>query len=101
MQVLDHQRASWFLFEEAGVLLLDVNCSHSAAGYSVLIPLSGEEEAEYALKGRDYLSQLARDVQDRGPYSHLQQRNVSAAYSCEAMNSALEEWLAAHPETSG
>lgn len=98
MRVVDHQCASWYLFEEAGVLLLDVNCDHSAVGYCVLIPLSGEEEAEYALKGREYLNELARNVHMGGPGSYHQRRDVSATYSSEAMLAAIEVWRTAHPQ---
>jgi len=98
MKVLDNQDAWWTLFEEAGVLLLDVNCSHSAAGYCVVIPLNAEEQAEYALKGRDYLTKLARNVHMGGPGSYHQRRDVSSAYSSEAMLAACEVWWAAHPE---
>jgi hypothetical protein len=74
--------------------LLDVNCNHGAAGYSVMIQLSAEEESEYFQKGHAYLNWLAQAVQDSGPGRGHQLRDVSASYSKESL-AALNEWRAA------
>jgi hypothetical protein len=96
MQVVDHEPHAWLLFKTADVLLLDVNCSHGAVGYDVMIELSVAEEAEYLQKGHAYLNGLAHAVQDSGPGSGHQLRDVSAVHS-EASTAAWMEWRAAQP----
>jgi hypothetical protein len=91
MQVVDNEPHQWFLFKEGNSLLLDVNCNHGAVGYSVMIQLSVEEESEYSQKGRAYLNWLAQSVQDSGPGSGCQLRDVSAIYSRESM-AAVNAW---------
>lgn len=43
MQVIDHEPHTWFLLQDADGYLLDVNCSRSTTGFSVLLRLNGEE----------------------------------------------------------
>src|SRR5688500_12658728 len=94
VQVVDHGPQAWLLFKDGDELLLDVNCSHSAAGYSVLIHLEADEAAAYAQEGRTYLDRLAQRVQDSGPGSGLQSRDVSARFSNKCTE-AFEKWRAA------
>ncbi len=91
MQVVDHEPHAWFLFKEGDALLLDVNCNHGPVGYGVMIQLDAEEEAEYANKGHAYLDWLAQAVQDAGPGSSYQLRDISAAYS-RASIEAVNAW---------
>ena len=72
-------------------LFLDVNCTHSAAGYSILIRLSAEEAAKYAQDGRTYLGHLAEQVQNAGPGQGDQLRDVTVRYA-EETRKALEDW---------
>jgi hypothetical protein len=90
MEVIDEGPQAWLLFKREDELFLDVNCSHSAAGYSVLIRLKPEEEAAYAREGRAFLDRLAQDVQYSGPFSTLQNRNLYTL-SFETKK-AFEEW---------
>jgi hypothetical protein len=94
MHVVDHEPQAWFLFKEEDALLLDVNCSHGPAGYSVMLQLSAEEEAEYSKKGRAYLSWLAQAVQDTGPGRGYQLRDVTATYAKEAIAKAVKQYRA-------
>lgn len=94
MHVIDNEPHSWFLFKEADALLLDVNCNHGPAGYSVMIQLNAEEESEYSRKGHAFLNWLAQVVQDSGPGHGYQLRNLSATYAKESI-AALNEWRAA------
>src|SRR5688572_23456268 len=97
MKVIDEGRAAWFLFERGDELLLDVNCSHSAVGYGVLLRLDEREVAEYGREGRAFVDRLARDVQDRGPGSSLQRRNIGSQYDEEAM-AAVTVWRLTNPQ---
>lgn len=74
--------------------MLDVNCNHGPAGYSIMIELSAAEESEYAQQGHAYLNRLAQAVQHAGPGGGLQLRDVSASYAKESM-AAVDEWRAA------
>ena len=94
VRVVDHEPYAWFLFKSEEDLLFDVNCNHSAVGYSVTIRLSAEEASEYAHEGHAYLNRLSRAVQNSGPGGSHQLRDVSATYSKEAMQ-AMREWRAA------
>lgn len=94
MQVVDHEPHAWFLFKEGNDLLLDVNCNHGPAGYSVMIQLSEEEEAEYSKKGHAYLNWLAQAVQDSGPGRGYQLRDVSTTYSKESIAKSVEQFEA-------
>ena len=89
MQVIDQEPHFWFFFKEGEALLLDVNCNHGAVGYSVMIRLDAEEEAEYFRKGHDYLNWLAQAIQDSGPGRGYQLRDITASCakeSSEAIN---------------
>ena len=97
MHVVDHEPHAWFLFREENALLLDVNCNHGAAGYCVIIQLNEEEEIQYFLRGHAYLDWLAQAVQDSGPGSRLQLRNLSA-YS-EKSSAAVNEWRGAQKKS--
>lgn len=67
MTVVDHQPAGWFLVRHGTRLLLDVNCSHSAASFPFLMALNEEEAAAYAAQGHAFLSRLAGDIQYSAP----------------------------------
>lgn len=89
MHVIDAQPAAWFLFADGADLFLDVNCNHSAAGYSVLIRLTPEEVADYRAAGRSSVSRLAGRVQDSGPRGGYQKRDVSSTYQDASMEAVL------------
>jgi hypothetical protein len=91
MHVIDHEPHSWFLFKAEEALLLDVNCNHGAAGYSVMIQLTAEEAAEYSRGGHVFLNGLAQAVQDAGPGSAYQSRDLSASLAKESL-AAVNEW---------
>ena len=94
MRVVDYDPHDWFLFECEDGLLLDVNCDHSAVGYSVLIPLNGDETAQFAALGKAYLNDLAQAIHYAGPGSSLQSRSVLKEYG-ERCREAVKEWRAA------
>jgi hypothetical protein len=65
MRVVAHRPSSWFLVEDGTRLLLDVNCSHSAFGFSRLIELSVSERKSYEERGGAFLDELAERVNYR------------------------------------
>jgi len=71
MKVIDEERSSWFLFEEDGKLLFDVNCSHSFVGYNFMMFLNEEEVSLYKEKGREYLNELANAIDYSSPISKI------------------------------
>ena len=90
MHVVDEGPQAWLLFRRKDELFLDVNCSHSAAGYCILIRLKPEEEEAYAREGRAFLDRLAQEVQDRRPFSSQQNRDLyRLSYETKQ---AFEEW---------
>jgi hypothetical protein len=93
MLIADHAPHAWILFQTETELLLDVNCNHSAAGYSILIRLNDQETADYNREGHSYLDRLARSVQDAGPGSVLQGRDVTNHYAKQCAE-AFAKWRA-------
>ncbi|MBD8874642.1 hypothetical protein [Rhodanobacter sp. DHB23] len=67
MKVVDHEPHWWYLFEEAGNLFLDVNCSHGFLGYSYLIQLDMDESSRYREQGHGFVDQLAQAIQYTAP----------------------------------
>ncbi len=91
MQVMDHEPQAWYLLKFEHQLLLDVNCNHGPVGYSVLIRLNPDEQADYSLHGHHYLNQLAEQVQNTGPGQTYQLRDVSTKYA-QATLEAIKQW---------
>jgi hypothetical protein len=60
--------AGWFLVEDVDDVedgkrhYLDVNCNRSAVGFSILVQLTDEEEAELHGLGRTFVSYLAAKI---------------------------------------
>jgi hypothetical protein len=94
MHVIGHEPHAWFLFQAEEALLLDVNCNHGAAGYSVMIRLNAEEASEYSSGGHAFLNGLAQAVQDAAPGNGYQSRDLSASFAKESL-AAVNEWRTA------
>ena len=88
VKVADHEPMSWFLFELEGKLYLDVNCSHSVFGFSVLFELNDAEAAAYATEGRAYLQHLAGRVQDH-TFTEFMPRNLAQEWHDRATAAVL------------
>ncbi len=91
MKVIDEERSSWFLFEEEGELLFDVNCSHSFVSYDFMMFLNAEEVTAYKAKGREYLNELANAINYSSPISktstsEYKKRYVYEQYSEHSLN---------------
>lgn len=65
MQVIDHEPQTWFLLQDADGYLLDVDCSRSTTGFSVLLRLNAEETAAIDADRRAASSAMAERVRDR------------------------------------
>lgn len=91
MIVLAHEPHAWFLLENEGKLLLDVNCSHSAFSYSMLIELLPPEVAKYRTHGVASINSIASEVQFSGLSKEMQARNLTNELGEQVM-SAIEAW---------
>lgn len=101
MRVLDHEPHFWFLLRGDDGLLLDVNCSHGAFGYSVLLSLNEDETRAYEAGGHGYLSELAGAIQFsapdvRGSTSAYNGRNIHRLHG-DAVTAAVLAWRGASP----
>jgi hypothetical protein len=90
MQVIAHAPAAWFLLKDetasGAAYYLDVNCSQSAAGFSLLIALDAAEYAEYHALGRVYIEYLAARVNyHAGQYAARDVRGPLARAANEAI----------------
>lgn len=69
MRYVDHEPASWFLVEQLGDLYLDSRYTIGSMGEdSSLICLDESERRQYREGGHDYLSGLARRIDDSRPH---------------------------------
>ena len=98
MKVIGHEPHGWFLLEERGALILDVNCSHSSFAYDFTIEMNADEVAQYRSYGRIYVTLLAQRIQDSVPIlkesmSAYKERGVMALYSDRIM-AAVRAWSA-------
>ena len=96
MKILDHEPHFWYLADSEGHLFLDANCNHSFIGYSWMIQLSPEEASLFKSRGRDYLSELAQEIQDSAPIvagttSRFKGRDVTKTMN-DKLLAAIEAW---------
>ena len=63
MRVIDFEAQFWFFLTNEDNFFIDVNCSNSFVGFGRLIKLNELEISHYKLNGKNYLNQLANDIQ--------------------------------------
>lgn len=69
MRYLDHRPGAWFLVGQNGELYLQARyVVNSMVDASALIRLDEAERAAYRIDGHDYISELARRINDDGPH---------------------------------
>ena len=95
MKVIDHEPNFWFLLEDAGLLFLDANCSHSAFGYSYSIQLNQEETEHYQRQGREYISSLAEDIQNGAPILEISKSKFKTRKIPMELEATLDSAIAA------
>jgi hypothetical protein len=100
MDVVDHSPHFWFLLREGDELFLDMNCSHGAYGFSVLLMLSEHERGEFEKSGRAALDELATAVQDSAPMardstSPYRDRDLTRLRANE-VSEAVRRWRSAN-----
>ncbi|MCC4596047.1 hypothetical protein NRY95_15915 [Xanthomonas campestris pv. phormiicola] len=88
-RVLDHAAHAWFLLQAGADYFLDVNCSASAFGYSLLIRLDADEGAQLQHGGHAACDALATRIRDTATPQH--RRDVSREYG-EAVSRAIARW---------
>ena len=98
IEVVDLEHYTWILLRNSEELLLDVNCNHSAFGYSFLMKLNSSERADYENKGREFLTELAGRIQYsapgiRGSSSPYTSRDLTSEFGA-AISKAVAEWRA-------
>ncbi len=96
IEVVDSEDQMWILFRDSDRFLFDANCNHSAFGYSVLIELTPQEAEAYQERGRKYLNELCKTIQDSAPIireskSPFKGRNLSTELA-DATTKAFLKW---------
>ncbi|KGK59429.1 hypothetical protein NC00_02405 [Xanthomonas cannabis pv. phaseoli] len=91
MIVIDHAPADWFLLSEGDRYWLDINCSISATGFSILLLLNATERAAVLADTQAACATLAAQVQAR-PHDYVA-RNDSAADGKRVL-AAVQAWRA-------
>lgn len=97
MIVIDHVPADWFLLREDNRYWLDINCSMSATGFSLLLPLSATELADVLVDAHAACARLAAQVQAR-PHAYAV-RDCSALHGNHVL-AAVYAWRAAGSTTA-
>lgn len=97
MEVLDHERWSWFLLASDGDLLFDAVVSHGPFTSSLLIALDDDERAALEREGRPYLSRLAEEIQMSVPLradagSPYRPRDLTRTPLNDAVTRAVAAW---------
>ncbi len=98
IEVVDYKSYCWILFRNDGELLLDVNCSHSAFGYSFLMALNSGETEAFETGGREYITELGDRIQNsapmvRGSRSPYTSRDLTSEWG-KATSKAFTDWKA-------
>ncbi|VAW71476.1 hypothetical protein MNBD_GAMMA12-3802 [hydrothermal vent metagenome] len=96
MKVIDQAKNFWYLFEEGGGFLLDVNCSHNFVSYDFMLFLDEKEIELYNNNGNEYLNELANQINYLSPISKLRNskykaRNVHDEYAEKSVE-AIDLW---------
>jgi hypothetical protein len=92
VDVVMSQRAGWFLLVDDEHHYLDVNCTRSFVGFSILVQLTDEEETELHALGRTFVSYLAAKIAywpDR-----YRPRDISSDPLANEAYEAAMRWLA-------
>ncbi|WP_179464973.1 hypothetical protein [Xanthomonas arboricola] len=97
MIVIDHAPADWFLLRADNRYWLDINCTISATGFSLLLALNATEQADVLADGHAACARLAAQVQWR-PHDFAA-RDVSASHGAQVI-AAVRAWRAADARTA-
>ncbi|AZR21096.1 hypothetical protein [Xanthomonas vasicola] len=98
MVVVDDAPADWFLLRDDDRDWLDINCSISAAGFSILLVLNTTERAAVLADPHAACATLAAQVQAR-PHDYAA-RDSSAADGTRVL-AAVRQWRAAGSTAAG
>ncbi|WP_321322218.1 hypothetical protein [Labilibaculum sp.] len=90
MKVIDFEDRMWYLLEHDDKRFIDVNCNHSAFGFSILINLNGKEEKSYLERGHSYLNELATDFSYYA-LTKYKERDESRHYKT-LVSKAIKSW---------
>lgn len=89
LDVLDHAPHDWYLLRSAEDYFLDLNCSASWLGYSLLFRLDAGERADVLAGGHAACNALAERL--RGTASPGHPRDLSREYG-DAVLDAIARW---------
>ncbi|MCS3748357.1 hypothetical protein FHY18_003990 [Xanthomonas arboricola] len=98
MIVVDHATADWFLLREDNRYWLDINCTISATGVSLLLPLNATEQADVLADRHAACARRAAQVQWQ-PHAFAV-RDVSASHGAQ-VSAAVQAWRAADTRIAG
>lgn len=76
--------------EEEGDLYLDVNCSHGAVGFSIMLRLTADEAAVVRSGGKEAVDVLAVQIRDHATMISPT-RNLSSVWQQKSLE-AIRHW---------
>lgn len=89
VEVVAAERGGWFLLRKDQTHYLDVNCGNSYVGFSLLVPLTSAEQAQWHNLGEDYVRRLAEEISHRS--GRYRDRAVRGDLAAEA-DRAIAAW---------
>ena len=96
LELVDHERNSWYLFSEGKGFILSSVCDFSFVGYDFIMALNDLEIAKYEELGASYLRELSSQINCSSPISKkstskFKDRALSESYSKKFLN-AINRW---------
>lgn len=96
LQLIDHERNSWYLFSEGDDLILSAVCDYGFIGYDFIMRLDSAETEKYRKVGSSYMRELSSQINVSTPISQksnskYKHRNISNKYAKKCVAS-ISRW---------
>lgn len=96
LDLIDHEKNSWYLFSEGKDLILSAVCDYSFIGYDFIMRLEPSEVEKYKELGSSYMRELSSQINISTPISKksnskYKHRNISDKYSKKCVQS-ISRW---------
>ena len=96
LELIDHEKNSWYLFSEGNDLILSAVCDFSFTGYDFIMKLDETEKEKYQKVGSSYIKELSEQINRSTPISQksnskFKHRSIIDKYSKKCLD-AITRW---------
>lgn len=96
MELIDHEKNSWYLFSEGDDLILSAVCDFSFTGYDFIMKLDDSEKEKYQEIGSSFVKELSEQINCSTPISQksnsiFKHRSIIDKYSKKCLD-AITRW---------